>query len=53
MDFLDKKIVKEMKDDIDDAILSDEFGPFIDIFADLERDEDIIKRCMEVSENEQ
>ena len=53
MELLDKKIVKEMKDDIDDYILSDEYGPFIDVMADLERDEEIIRRCREEVKDEQ
>lgn len=38
-------IVKEMKEDIDDAVFSDEMGPFIDSLAGLQTDEDIINSC--------
>lgn len=42
MEFLDNMIVREMKEDIEDSILDDEMGQFIDTLADLETDEDII-----------
>ncbi len=43
---LDKKIVKEMKEDIEDSIFADEYGEFIDSLADLDTDEDIINKCL-------
>ena len=43
---LDKKIVKEMKEDIEDYIFADEYGEFIDSLADLDTDEDIINKCL-------
>lgn len=45
MTYLDNKIVQEMKEDIEDSVFADEYGPFIDSLADLETDEDIVKRC--------
>ena len=46
MQFLDEKIVKEMKEDIEDSVFTDELGVFIDSLADLETDEEIIERCV-------
>ena len=43
---LDKKIVQEMKADIEDSVFADEYGEFIDSLADLETDKDIIDRCL-------
>ena len=43
---LDKKIIKEMKEDIEDSIFADEYGEFIDSLADLDTDEDIINKCL-------
>lgn len=43
---LDKKIVNEMKEDIDDSVFNDEYGEFIDSLLDLETDEDIINNCL-------
>lgn len=40
--YLDNKIVQEMKADIEDSVFTDEIGPFIDTLADLETDKDII-----------
>lgn len=42
MESLDKMIVKEMKEDIEDSVFDDECGQFIDSLADLETDEDIV-----------
>ena len=46
MTYLDHKIVKEMKEDIEDSVFSDEIGQFIDSLAELETDEDIINNCL-------
>ena len=43
--YLDNKIVQEMKEDIEDSVFADELGVFIDSLADLETDEEIIERC--------
>ena len=44
MSQLDNKIVKEMKEDIDDAVMNDEFGYVIDSLAGLETDKDIFDK---------
>lgn len=46
MEYLDKKIARGMKEEIEDSIFADELGQFIDSLADLETDEDIIKDCL-------
>ena len=43
---LDKLIVKEMKEDIEEMIFVDEFGYYIDSLAELETDKDIIDKCL-------
>ena len=43
---LDNKIVKEMKQELEDIVFADEYGEFIDSLADLETDKDIIDKCM-------
>lgn len=52
MEFLDNKILQEMKSDIEDSVFADEYGEFIDSLADLETDEDIINRCLGGNNNE-
>ena len=52
MNALDKKIVQEMKEDIEDSVFADEIGPFIDSLADLETDEDIINKYVGGNEDE-
>ena len=42
---LDNKIVKEMKEDIEDSVFADEYGEFIDSLADLKTDKDILENC--------
>lgn len=49
---LDTIILKEMQEDIDTSIFTDEFGPYIDSLADLECDEDIINKCLGGDYNE-
>ena len=49
---LDQKIVKEMKEELEDSIFHDEFGEFIDSLADLETDKDIIDNCLGGNNNE-
>lgn len=49
---LDKKIVKEMKEEIEDSVFADEYGEFIDSLADLETDKDIIDKCLGGKEDE-
>lgn len=49
---LDKKIAQGMKEEIEDSVLNDEMGQFIDTLADLETDEDIIRKCLGGEENE-
>jgi len=44
--FLDKKIVQEMKEDIEDSIFADEYGYAIDSLGDLDPDKDIIDRAL-------
>lgn len=44
MTALDKKIVQEMKEEIEDSVFADEYGYFIDSLADLEMDEEIVNR---------
>ena len=44
MSSLDKKIAKEMKEDIEDTVFTDEFGYVIDSLADLETDKDIFDK---------
>ena len=46
MTSLDNKIVKEMKESIDDSVFADEYGEFIDSLLDLDTDKDIIDKCM-------
>lgn len=46
MTYLDNKIVQEMKEDIEDSVFADEYGPFIDSLADLETDEEIVALFM-------
>ena len=43
---IDKKIVEDLKEDIEDSVFTDEYGYLIDSLADLETDEDIIKKCL-------
>lgn len=50
--YLDKKIAKGFKEDIEDSVFADEFGEFIDSLADLETDQDIIKNCLGGNDNE-
>lgn len=52
MEFLDKKIVQEMKSDIEDSVFADEYGEFIDSLADLETDKEIIDKCLGGNNNE-
>ena len=49
---LDKKIARQMKEEIEDSVFSDEFGYFIDSLADLETDKEIIDRCLGGNDNE-
>ena len=49
---LDQKIVKEMKEEIEDSVFSDEFGDAIDSLAGLDTDKDIIDKCLGGNENE-
>lgn len=49
---LDKKIAQGLKEDIENSVFADEYGEFIDSLADLETDQDIIKRCLGGNENE-
>lgn len=51
MEFLDKRIVNEMKEDIEDSVFTDEIGQFIDSLADLETDKDIIDKCLGGKQN--
>ena len=44
--YLDKKLVQEMKSEIEDMVFTDEIGPFIDTLADLQTDKDIIESCI-------
>lgn len=43
---LDRMIIKEMQEELDDFILTDELGEYIDSLADLPCDEDIINKCL-------
>jgi hypothetical protein len=52
MSYLDKLIVNEMTEDIEESVFSDEMGEFIDSLADLETDKDIIDRCIGGNEGE-
>lgn len=52
MEYLDKKIAKSMKEEIEDSVFADEMGEFIDSLADLETDQDIINNCLGGHENE-
>ena len=52
MEYLDKKIARGMKEDIEDSIFADELGQFIDTLADLETDQDIINNCLGGNKNE-
>lgn len=52
MEFLDKKIVQELKEDIEDSIFADEYGEFIDSLAGLETDKEIIDKCLGGNKNE-
>lgn len=49
---LDKKIVQEMKEDIEDSVFHDEIGCFIDSLAGLKTDEEIISNCLGGNKNE-
>lgn len=53
MEYLDKKIARTMKEDIEDSIFADEMGPFIDSLADLETDEDIVNDVLEGGNNDE
>lgn len=46
MRYLDEKMVKEMKEEIEDTVFSDEYGECIDSLADLDTDKDIIDKCL-------
>ena len=46
---LDNKIAQQMKEDIEDSIFHDEVGSFIDSLADLETDEEIINKCLNMT----
>ena len=52
MEYLDRKIARGMKEDIEDSIFTDEIGQFIDSLADLETDQDIINNCLGGNKNE-
>ena len=52
MEFLDKKIVQEMKADIEDSVFADEYGEFIDSLAGLQTDKEIIEASLGGNENE-
>ena len=52
MTYLDNKIIQEMKEDIEDSVFADEYGPFIDSLADLETDEEIVALFMGGMKNE-
>lgn len=52
MEYLDKKIARTMKEEIEDSIFTDELGQFIDTLADLETDEDIINDVLGGNNNE-
>ena len=52
MEFLDRKIMQEMKADIEDSVFADEYGEFIDSLAGLETDKDIIEKCLGGNEDE-
>lgn len=49
---LDAIILKEMQEDVDTSIFTDELGQYIDSLADLECDEDIINKCLGGNYNE-
>lgn len=44
MSQLDNKMVKEMREDIEESVFLDEFGYAIDSLADLETDKDIFDK---------
>lgn len=48
---LDKKIVNDLKEDIDDSVFADEYGYLIDSLADLETDKDIVEKCLGGNKN--
>lgn len=52
MTHLDKKILQEMKEDIEDSVFSDEYGECICSLADLDTDKDIIDRCLGGNDDE-
>lgn len=58
MEALDNKMIRDMKQTIDDSVFSDEFGYFIDSLANLETDKDIFeknilnKSCLGGNQNE-
>ena len=52
MEYLDKKIARGMKEEIEDSVFADELGQYIDTLADLETDEDIINNCLGGKDNE-
>ena len=52
MEYLDKKIARTMKEEIEDSIFADELGQYIDTLADLDTDEDIINDVLGGNEDE-
>lgn len=52
MDSLDKKLINDMKEDIENSVFNDEYGYFIDSLADLEADKDIFDKCLGGDKNE-
>lgn len=51
MDFLDKKIIFNMKQEMEESVFVDEMGEIIDSMMDLETDKDIVdKYCCEKKE---
>ena len=52
MEYLDKKIARDMKEEIVDSVFADELGQYIDTLADLETDEDIINDVLGGNDNE-
>ena len=52
MEFLDKKIIFEMKQEIEESVFTDEMGEIIDSMAGLPTDKEIIDEyCPENAEN--
>lgn len=49
---LDKIIVNEMKEDIEDSVFADEYGEAIDALAGLDPDKDIIDKYSGGDEDE-